>query len=287
MNYISITPCRNEEQNFEKSISALFYQSLRPTKAYIVDDGSSDKTPEIIFKLSKKFNITQIRIDPPRIKRKGFNFSYALRTGFKKGILDYPYIKYIFKMDADVLLQNRYYVETLVNKMEENSLLGILGGKSEFKTIELINHVEDAARLYRTKCLLQVLNSSAFLKGGWPIMFASDSFVLLRAQWLGWEINTVNNLIYKDLRPFKRNMSTCIELGRFKYKNGFSLLSQLNSILRSSKEVNSFVGSYVSFLSYLLGPLIDKREYEKEYYEYIRKWLDTKLIYKIHNLFNF
>ena len=46
--YIVVTPCRNEEKNLPDFVQSMTAQTIRPVFWVIVDDGSTDKTPEIL-----------------------------------------------------------------------------------------------------------------------------------------------------------------------------------------------------------------------------------------------
>ena len=46
--YIVISPVRNESQYLEKTIRSLWDQTIRPVQWILVNDGSSDRTDEII-----------------------------------------------------------------------------------------------------------------------------------------------------------------------------------------------------------------------------------------------
>ena len=48
LSYVLITPARNEEAFIEKTIESMIHQTFLPLKWVIVDDASTDKTPEII-----------------------------------------------------------------------------------------------------------------------------------------------------------------------------------------------------------------------------------------------
>ncbi len=46
--YVAITPARDEEQFLPDLISSLLSQDIRPQLWIVLDDGSSDRTPEIL-----------------------------------------------------------------------------------------------------------------------------------------------------------------------------------------------------------------------------------------------
>ena len=46
--YCLITPCRDEAAYLQTTIDTVAAQSVRPAKWVIVDDGSTDETPDIL-----------------------------------------------------------------------------------------------------------------------------------------------------------------------------------------------------------------------------------------------
>jgi len=49
--YIAVTPCGNEEKNLPNLMQSITAQTIEPELWVIVDNGSTDKTPELIKKL--------------------------------------------------------------------------------------------------------------------------------------------------------------------------------------------------------------------------------------------
>ena len=48
MKYVLITPAHNEEAFIEKTLASMVAQTLLPERWIIVDDGSTDRTAEIV-----------------------------------------------------------------------------------------------------------------------------------------------------------------------------------------------------------------------------------------------
>ena len=46
--YLLISPVKNEEEHIEKTISSVLAQTIKPLQWVIVNDGSKDRTEEII-----------------------------------------------------------------------------------------------------------------------------------------------------------------------------------------------------------------------------------------------
>ena len=53
--YVLITPARNEEAFIEKTIESMIQQTVLPRKWVIVDDGSTDKTPDIVSRYLEQY----------------------------------------------------------------------------------------------------------------------------------------------------------------------------------------------------------------------------------------
>ena len=52
MSYLVISPCRNEAAYMEKTLASMAAQTVRPTLWVIVDDGSTDETPNILARFA-------------------------------------------------------------------------------------------------------------------------------------------------------------------------------------------------------------------------------------------
>ena len=59
--YVIITPIRDEEKFIEATIASVQAQTVRPAEWVIVDDGSTDRTGEIIDRYA-----AQVPMDPRR-----------------------------------------------------------------------------------------------------------------------------------------------------------------------------------------------------------------------------
>ena len=52
--YLLISPCRDEADFMRQTLDTVVAQSVRPAKWVIVDDGSTDATPEILAEYAAK-----------------------------------------------------------------------------------------------------------------------------------------------------------------------------------------------------------------------------------------
>jgi len=129
--YILITPAKNEEKYLLNVAESVISQTLRPALWVIVDDGSTDNSPDIIKNLKKHHDwIQSVRL-PEHPRDITFHYSYVCRNGFTDAIeycskngIDYDFIGLL---DADTCLTEPYF-EHLVSAFEKNPRLGIASG---------------------------------------------------------------------------------------------------------------------------------------------------------------
>ncbi|MBM7559579.1 glycosyltransferase [Marinitoga litoralis] len=111
-----IIPARNEEKNISKILKSIINQSYKPYEIIVVDDSSTDKTPNIV-KTFKDVKLIRLNEDPP----KGWNGkTWAIWNGYKNSTGDY-----LLFLDADVELSNNA-IEILINKyMQTDGLISV------------------------------------------------------------------------------------------------------------------------------------------------------------------
>lgn len=125
--YILLTAAKNEETYIEETIRSVLRQNLLPVAWFIIDDGSTDRTPQIVERFAAQHPFICLR----RIgsasntrdfgsKDKAINMTYqAVRElGFD----------YVGVHDADITLEREDYFESILGEFQRNPALGITGG---------------------------------------------------------------------------------------------------------------------------------------------------------------
>ena len=67
--YLLITPCRDEAQYIQETIDTIVTQTEQPARWVIVDDGSTDKTPEILAAAAIRYPFIRVIRREDRGKR--------------------------------------------------------------------------------------------------------------------------------------------------------------------------------------------------------------------------
>ena len=148
----------NEEKFLDKTLRAITEQTLKPNQIIVVDDGSTDKSPEIIA----KYPVTVKRLS---IKKDKSLERYPMVLSIGSTLIQDDF-DYVGILDADTLIEPDYY-QKLTRWMSEDKTIGIAGGQligeQEEKSFGLMPYVYGANRLYSRKCWLK-LNGGKMMK---------------------------------------------------------------------------------------------------------------------------
>ena len=128
--YCLVTPCRDEAQYARRTLDSVTSQTVPPAKWVIVDDGSSDETPQILAEYAERFDYIEVVRREDRGGRKvGPGVIDAFYAGYDT-ITPSDY-DYVCKFDLDLDLPHRYF-EEVMRRMEAEPRLGTASGKAYF-----------------------------------------------------------------------------------------------------------------------------------------------------------
>jgi poly-beta-1,6-N-acetyl-D-glucosamine synthase len=193
--YVLISPARNEEGQIEHTLRSIMAQTLRPRRWIIVNDGSTDRTAEIVARYARENEfITLVHAD----RRHDLGFGAKVRafeTGYA-ALAKTPYA-FIGNLDADVSFGPNYF-ERLLGHFDVDPKLGLGGGiileeiDNQFVPQRISsNSVAGAVQLFRRKCYEDM--------GGYiPLPYGGiDSVAEIMARMYGWEVRTFSELPVK------------------------------------------------------------------------------------------
>jgi poly-beta-1,6-N-acetyl-D-glucosamine synthase len=123
---VVVSPCRDEEATLERTIACMRAQTRPPLLWVIVDDGSSDRTAEILEKAAAEIPwLRGVRRGDRGARSLGGGVIDAFYHGLEHVDVDYDFIA---KMDVDLEFGPRY-LETLLNHFERDPRLAAASGK--------------------------------------------------------------------------------------------------------------------------------------------------------------
>lgn len=224
--YFIISPVRNEEKNIQYTINSVLSQTIKPVRWIIVDDGSSDRTAEIIENHTLNNGwISMIKLaDRGYYDLMGGGEIKAFYRGYEK-IKD-EYFDFLVKLDGDISF-DKYYFEHLFKEFYLNPRLGIASGSLFHmqKNNRLIpektykHHPRGAARAYRRQCWEDI--------GGVEDKLTWDAIDVYKARMLGWDTYNFNRIkATHHVKTWEKGglIQGLIRAGRLQYLMGTHVL---------------------------------------------------------------
>jgi glycosyltransferase involved in cell wall biosynthesis len=183
--YVLITPARNEEAFIEKTLESMIHQTYTPLKWVIVDDGSTDSTPEIVSRYLDKYRWIELIHMPQRRDRSFAAKVQAFNAGYERvKALDYEIIG---NLDADISFDKDHF-EFLTRKFSEDPTLGVAGTvfreetfSSETDSFAGERHVSGQCQLFRRQCWEEIGGYIPHRAGG------IDWMAVTTARMRGWK----------------------------------------------------------------------------------------------------
>lgn len=255
--YVIITPAHNEEQFIEQTIESMIAQTVRPLKWVVVNDGSTDRTGQIVQRYAERFDfielINQVRQPERNFARKVFAFNRGLAAINE---LDFAYIGNI---DADIFFGPRYF-ENILAELAGDDKLGISGGIVYTKFTDTFSTYDTTAdsvggkvQLFRRACFEDI--------GGYrPLKYGGiDAAAEITARMKGWKVRKSFEHPAYEGRPtgFAYGKPVIAKLceGRRFYSLGYDPLFYFFRCLYRLHEYPLFIGSMAALLRYMFGYL--------------------------------
>ncbi|MFZ1941139.1 MAG: glycosyltransferase family 2 protein [Terracidiphilus sp.] len=214
LNYVLITPARNEAEFIDLTIRSIVAQTFRPLKWVIVSDGSTDQTDEIVNSYAAAQPWIQLIRMPERKERHFAGKVHAFNAGYEQ-IKDLNF-DVVGNLDADVSFEPDLF-EFLLAKMSESPRLGVAGApfrEGDFQYNYRYTNIENVwggCQLFRRECF-QEIGGYMPLKGG-----CIDHVAVLSARMHGWKTRTFTERVIRH----HRLMGTALNGGlKAKFKQG-------------------------------------------------------------------
>lgn len=145
MNYAVLMHIYNEEEYIEKVLNAIIKQKKHPEYILIIDDGSKDKTAEIVHTFETEYHLIKPDYEKPAYIRRSEAFNVGLSIIKEKpGQPDA-----ILKVDGDSVIEE-YYASELLRHFHEPHTAAVSGKSTEYNKVRNLNN---GAVMYRLKTL--------------------------------------------------------------------------------------------------------------------------------------
>ncbi len=183
--YVLITPARNEEAFIEDTIESMIRQTLLPLKWVIVEDGSTDRTAEVVSRYLAQHHWMEMIQMPQRRDRSFAAKVQAFNAGYER-VEGLPF-EVIGNLDADISFEEDHF-EFLMRRFAEDPDLGVAGTvfkengySSERQSFEGFHHVAGGCQLFRRQCWGAIGGYLPHRAGG------IDWIAVTTARMMGWK----------------------------------------------------------------------------------------------------
>ncbi|MEM6578926.1 MAG: glycosyltransferase family 2 protein [Pseudomonadota bacterium] len=217
--YVVISPGRNEAQYMRRTLDSVVAQTVRPKLWVIVDDGSTDDTPEILAEYTAQHDwIHVVRREDRGHRSVGPGVIDAFYAGWDT--IDPDDYIYMCKLDLDLDLPATYF-EDLISRMKQDPLLGTCSGKAYFRDSSgrrvwerMGNEMSvGPTKFYRIQCFHDI--------GGFVREVMWDGLDCHISRWKGWRACAFpdTSLAFEHLRPMGSSQTSII-VGRRRHGAG-------------------------------------------------------------------
>ena len=248
MKYYIVIPTYNEEQFIALTLQSLADQTVLPTKVIVVNDNSTDTTPEIVLAFAEKHPwISLVTKTSSAIHLPGSKVIQAFQKGLESIDEDYDLIA---KVDADLIFPSNYF-ETIIQHFESDATIGMVGGfcyieKNGEWILENLtdkDHIRGALKAYRKATFKQI--------GGLRAQMGWDTVDELLCKFYNWKVVTDESLHVKHLKPTGANYNKTARYkqGEAFYTLGYGfIITAIASLKLALRKGKPFL-----FIDYLIG----------------------------------
>lgn len=275
--YVLITPVHNEEEFIAETIKSVVSQSVLPMRWLIVDDASTDKTPQIVAQYQQRYDF----IEYYRLERGDVASYYSRRTHvFLAGYEKVRHLEFDFlaALDADLELGPDYY-ENILKEFDSNAKLGVASGVyldlidgRPRKVLRSDISTSGGLQVFRRECYDQI--------GGYvPLKYGGDdSLAEYTARMKGWQTSSFPAYQAIHKRPVGTRGKTSILQARYRqgitdYYLGTHIVFMLaKSFRRAFLEKPYILGAASRMAGFMAGCFSrEERAIPDEVVKYVRK----------------
>ena len=276
-NFIIITPSYEEQNYIDFPLQSVISQTAKPVKWIIVDDGSKDKTAEIIQSYTKEHDFIEYYYRQKTAGQAYFSSNvYALMEGWSR-VKDLDF-EYLAILDSDITLPEDYY-ERIIAEFEKDPKLGVASGIYENLIDGKLHPVINDRR--STPKAIQVFRKEVFEQiGGYlPLQYGGeDTAACVMARMHGWKVWSFPDIKVIHHRPTGTGNTS--SLLKSKYNLGLNeyfigshwLFVLIKCFKRAFREKPFIIGGISRFFGFIAGRFkVEKRIVSNDFIKFFRK----------------
>jgi len=255
LDYVLVTPARNEETFIEGLLKSVVAQTARPKRWIIVSDGSTDRTEDIVRQHLPGRDWIELLSLPGSRPR---DFSSKVQV-FCEGFARLRGLSFdiIGNVDADITFEPAYF-EYLLGQFERDRRLGVAGThyiEGDFHSFRdsFMNpvHVNGGCQLFRRECFEEIGGYKPIAGGG------VDWVAVTTARMKGWSTRSFGDKVFFHHRRIGTAGANEV-ISRFRYgkKDYFLGAHPVWQLLRGTYQVTKrpyLIGGLALIAGYVSG----------------------------------
>ena len=279
---VIVSPCRDEASTLERTIASMEAQTVQPERWVIVDDGSTDETPQLLARAAERIPwLHVVRRENRGFRKVGGGVIEAFEVGRKS--VEIPY-DFIAKLDVDLEFGPRYLEHALERFDQEPELAAVSGQIYMHKNGEIVEEfsmipemVAGCFKLYRREVFEEI--------GGFVQAVMWDGIDIHQCRLRGLKTANVSDpeLQIIHLRPMGAS-DRSIWRGRLRWGEGQWFMGStfpyiLASGVNRMRERPFVIGGLLIVVGYLKAAIQGRPRYEDERFRRsLRKWQWQRLL---------
>ncbi|MGA7796304.1 MAG: glycosyltransferase family 2 protein [Candidatus Acidiferrales bacterium] len=252
-NYVVISPVRDEEAYIRFTVDCMAQQTIVPKEWVLINDGSSDKTGEILDEYARRYPWIRVVHRANRGFRKaGGGVVEAFNAGYNA--LEFRDWDFLVKLDGDLSFEPDYFEKCFQN-FEKEPRLGVGGGVicyvtngvKEFEPSPAF-HVRGATKIYKRDCWDAI-------GGFWPAP-GWDTMDEVKANMLGWTTRSFLDLHivhHRKTGTADGEWAGLVKNGRANYICGYHPLFMISKCIGRLVKKPYLIGAIGLFYGFLSG----------------------------------
>jgi len=272
---VVISPVRDESKYLRLTMDAMVAQTARPVEWILVDDGSTDTTPDIVREYAEKYPFIRLIERRDRGYRK-LGGGVVAAFDFGKDRIEHQDYAFIAKLDGDMSF-GPHYIERMLKMLDDTPRLACVSGKvfrqEDGRFIEEFQQPEQVAgqfKLYRREAFEDI--------GGFVQYLSWDGIDIHTCHMKGWEtLSFYDEDAWLWHHRIMGSSDRSIYVGRMRWGRGnwtmgYHPLFAIAVGLHRMREKPVVVGGLLMIVGYFWSAIRGVPRYENpEFRRYLRK----------------
>lgn len=273
--YFAVVTCRNSQETIRRALFSIKEQTINPEQVIVINDGSTDKTQDILDDIQKDWPSLHVISNPDLgydISRVVKNWNAAIKLNRNSGLQKTDY----HMIATDDTIYPPDYGKKIISYMDSNPSVAIASGNySKYKSVK----PHGAGRFIRNSFF-----EETSWHGYYPEQMGYESAILYEASHRGYTYVVIDDATFEHIRPLGE-AHKFYEFGASMRTLGYLPLFAAARFLKYfvTGEVTGRLGA-IYMLYYYLTYTPKSVGYDRMYDKNIRQYIRENQVQRLKNI---